>query len=79
MQGCEAVEEEPAEQAREYAHGQEEASPAGDPARSVRRQTASGNDDVNVRMVGQRRAPGVQHGGEADPRAQMLRVGGDGG
>ena len=27
----------------------------------------------------QRRAPGVQHGGEADPRAQMLRVGGDGG
>ena len=30
-------------------------------------------------MVGQRRAPGVQHGGEADARAQMLRVGGDGG
>ena len=28
-------------------------------------------------MVGQRRAPGVQHGGEADARAQMLRVGGD--
>ena len=34
---------------------------------------------MNVRMVGQRRAPGVQHGGEADARAQMLRVGGDGG
>ena len=30
-------------------------------------------------MVGQRRAPGVEHGGEADARAQMLRVGGDGG
>ncbi len=30
-------------------------------------------------MMGQRRAPGVQHGGEADARAQMLRVGGDGG
>ena len=28
-------------------------------------------------MVGERRAPGVQHGGEADARAQMLRVGGD--
>ena len=30
-------------------------------------------------MVGQRRAPGVQHGGQADARAQMLGVGGDGG
>ena len=30
-------------------------------------------------MVGQRRAPGVQHGGQADARAEMLRVGGDGG
>ena len=29
-------------------------------------------------MMGQRRAPGVQHGGEADAGAQMLRVGGDG-
>jgi hypothetical protein len=28
-------------------------------------------------MVGERRAPGVQHGGEADPRAKMLWVGGD--
>ena len=32
---------------------------------------------MNVRVVGQRRAPGVQHGGEADARAEMLRVGGD--
>ena len=30
-------------------------------------------------MMGERRAPGVQHGGEADARAEMLRVGGDGG
>ena len=30
-------------------------------------------------MMGQRRAPGVEHGGEADARAEMLRVGGDGG
>ena len=29
-------------------------------------------------MVGERRAPGVQHGSEADARAEMLRVGGDG-
>ena len=42
----------------------------------VRRQAAAGRDDVDVRMMGERRAPGVQHGGEADARAQ---VGGDGG
>ena len=29
-------------------------------------------------MVGQSRAPGVQHGGQADARAQMLGIGGDG-
>ena len=28
-------------------------------------------------MVGERRAPGVQYGGQADARAEMLRVGGD--
>jgi hypothetical protein len=28
-------------------------------------------------MMGQRRAPGVQHGSEADARAQMLWIGGD--
>ena len=79
MQGCEAVEEEPTEQAREHAHRQEEAGLAGDPARSVPRQAAAGNDDVDVRMMGERRAPGVQHGGEADAGSEMLGVGGDGG
>ena len=79
MQGGEPFEEEPAEQAGEHPHRQEEATLAGDPVRPVRRQAAAGNDDVDVRMVGQRRAPGVQHGGEADARAQMLRVGGEGG
>ncbi len=78
MQAASPVEEEPAEKTRQHPHGQEEAGLAGDPARTVRRQAAAGNDDVDVGMVGQRRAPGVQHGGEADARAQMLRVGGDG-
>ncbi len=77
MQGCEPFEEEPAEETRQHPHGQEEAGLAGDPARSVQRQAAAGNDDVDVRMVGQRRAPGVQYGGQADARAQMLRVGRD--
>ena len=77
MQGREPFEKEAAEQAGEHAHGQEEAGLAGDPARTVRRQAAAGNDGVDVRMVGQRRAPGVQHGGEADAGAEMLGVGGD--
>src|SRR5208337_237883 len=79
MQGREAFEEEAAEQAREDAHGEEEAGPAGDPARPVWRQAAAGDDDVDMGMMGQRRAPGVEDGGEADARAEMLRVGGDGG
>jgi hypothetical protein len=66
------IEAEAAEQAREDAHGQEEAGPTGDPARPVRRQTAAGNDDVDMRMMGQRRAPGVEDGGEADARSSVL-------
>ena len=31
-----------------------------------------------MRMVRERRAPGVEHGGEADACSEMLRVGGDG-
>ena len=33
---------------------------------------------MDVRVVGQRRAPGVQHRGDADPRAEMLGIGRDG-
>jgi hypothetical protein len=77
MKGPEPFEEEAAEQAGEHAHGQEEAGLAGDPARTVRRQAAAGNDDVDVRMMAERRAPGMQYGGQADARAQMLRVGGN--
>ena len=73
----EAFEKEAAEQAREDAHRQEEAGHAGGPARPIRRHAATGNDDVDVRMMGERRAPGVEDGGQADARAQMLRVGGD--
>ena len=79
LQRGEAFEEEPAEQAREDAHREEEASLAGDPARSVRRQATAGNDDVDMGVMGERRAPGVEDGGEADAGAEMLRVGGDGG
>ncbi len=79
VQRVEAFEKKTAEQAREDAHGEEEAGPASDPTFAVQRKAAARNDNVDVRMMGERRAPGVQHGGEADVRAQMLRVGGDGG
>ncbi len=78
VQGGDAFEKQATKEARQHAHRQEEAELAGDPARPVRGQAAAGNDDVDMRMMGQRRAPGVEHSGEADARAQMLRVGGDG-
>ena len=78
MQGREPFEKQAAEETRQNAHGEEEAGLAGDPASAVRRQAAAGNDDVNMRMMGKRRTPGVEHGGEADARAEMLGVGGDG-
>ena len=78
VQRLEAFEKKTAEQARQHAHGEEEAGPASDPTFAVQRKAAARNDHVEVRMMGERRAPGVQHGGETDARAQMLRVGGDG-
>ena len=77
MQGREPFEKQAAEETRQNAHGEEEAGLAGDPAPAVRRQAAAGNDDVDMRMMGERRAPGVQHGGEADARAQMSGIGRD--
>ena len=39
---------------------------------------AARHDHVHVRMMGHRRAPGVEHGGDADAGAEMLGIGGDG-
>ena len=55
MQGREPFEEEPAEETRQHPQGQEEAGLAGDLARTVRRQAAAGNDDVDVRIYAARR------------------------
>jgi hypothetical protein len=46
--------------------------------RAVQRNAATRHDHVDVRMVRHRRAPGVEHGGDADARAEMTSVGGDG-
>ena len=78
VRGRELLQEQPAEQPREHAHGQEEARPAGDPALAVGREAAARHDAVDVRVMGERRAPGMEHGGEADPGPEMLGVGGDG-
>ena len=43
--------EAPAEQAREHAHGQEEAGSAGDPAIGIEGETAAGHDAVHVGVV----------------------------
>ena len=75
--GDELFQKQPAEQPREHAHRQEEARPAGDPALAVQGNAAARNDHVDVRMVGERRSPCVQHGSHADPRAQMFGIGGD--
>lgn len=74
----ELLQEQPAEQAGEHAHGEKESRPAGHPALAVGRDAAARHDHVHMRMMGERRAPGMQHGGDADAGPEMLGVGGDG-
>ena len=71
-------EEAPSEQPRQHPHRQEEPRPAGDPTLAIGSHPAAGHDAVHVRVVRQRRAPGVQHQGGANARTQVLGVPGDG-
>ena len=73
----EHLQEEPAEQPRKHANGEEEGRPACDPALALVAQAAARHDHVHVRMVGHCRAPAVQHGGDADPGAEMSGIGCD--
>ena len=75
--GAQLVEEQPAEQPREDADRQEEAGPAGDPAGAVGRQATAGHDAMDMRMMLQGLAPGVEHGDQADLGAEVLRVASD--
>jgi hypothetical protein len=43
--------EEPAEETSEHAHGQKEGRPAGDPTAAVARETATGDDAMQVGMI----------------------------
>jgi hypothetical protein len=52
--GCqERLEEQPAEQAREHAHRQEEAGPARHPTLAVERDAATRHDHVHMRVMRQ--------------------------
>jgi hypothetical protein len=70
--------EEPLEQAGEHAHRQEEPRSAPHPARTVERYPAARHDHVKVRMVRHRRAPAMEHGGEANAGAEVSGIAGDG-
>jgi hypothetical protein len=75
--GAELIEEQPAEEAREYTHRQEEAGSAADPARSIRRRAAARHDAMNMGMMLQGLAPSVKHGDQANLRTEVPGVGGD--
>ena len=74
----ECGEEEPPEQPRQHPHRQEKAGLAAHPTGSVERYPAARHDHVNMRVVGHRRAPAVEHGGGADAGAEVPGIGGDG-
>ena len=73
-----AFEEQSAEQRTQHAHRQQEGGTRRDPARAVQRDATAGHDHVHMRVMGQRRSPRMQHGGDADPRAEVPGIGGDG-
>ena len=70
--------EQPAEQLGKDPHRQQERWPGRHPALAIERDAAAGHDHVEVRMMRQCRAPGVEHGGDADAGTKVPPVGGDG-
>ena len=72
----EFFEKETTEEPREIPNGQKEAGPAGDSAHTVQREASSRGDHVKVRMVRQRRTPGMENGYRADAGAQVFGISG---
>ena len=66
------------EQARQHVDMHQEVGACGDPSRAVEREPSTRHDHMHVRMMGKRRAPGVQHGGNTEPRAEAPGIGSDG-
>ena len=73
----EAFEEQASEQAREHADGQEESGRHRTQCPPIGGDAAARHDAMDMRMVIEVLAPGVQHGREADLGAQVLGVAGD--
>ena len=55
----------------------EEVGARGDPSHIIEREPATRHDHMHVRMMGECRAPRVQHGRDTDPRAEALGIGCD--
>src|ERR1700730_6086272 len=64
----------PAEEAGEDAHRKKESFATRDPAASVGRESAAGNDTMQVRVEHQILSPGVQDSEEADLGTQMFGI-----
>src|SRR5437773_12274051 len=58
------------EQTREHLDVYKEVRPRSDPSAAIGRDAAARHDHVDVGMVRERRAPGVQHRGDADVGAE---------
>ena len=71
-------EEQAPEQAREHANRKKESGSAGNPTLAVRRDAATRNDAVHVRVVLEVLAPGVQDCDDADVGAEVLAIGSNG-
>ena len=71
--------EQSAEQPRQHAHRQEESWAASDPAGAVEREAAAWHHAMDVRMMLQGLAPGVEHHGHAELGAEIPGIGRDGG
>src|SRR5260370_8300409 len=78
MSGGELLQDQPSEQARENTHVEEEVGSAGDPARTIKRDAAAWHDHVDVWMMGERRAPGMEDGEDTDTGAKVFGIGRDG-
>ncbi len=76
MSGGKLGEEQPAEQARERTHAEEESRPACDPTLAIERDSAARRDHMpradDESLPSPKRAPSVQHRGAADAGAAML-------
>ena len=67
-----------AKDATEYAHWKEEGIAGMDPTGVIGGKTSGGNHTMQVRMMEQVLAPGVEHDEKADLGAQVLGISGDG-